>query len=190
MGGERDLLLTSAHHVPRALPAPSPGPPSPAPLFCTLRGGASSPRGPLSPFGPASSPTLATSHLALSSPLAGFSPRQPRPLFSPLSCVSPLSPVQPGPSFPPWALFYSPEPRLQADAISGSNSEQLSNISVGREKVCACYACQPGAVGAASARAPCAGLTRARLARWGARELEFSTQRDCGAGVEEAGRGW
>lgn len=142
---KRPTIDLSHHHIARVFPAPSPGQPSPVPPFCTLGGGAFSPHGPpLSLWSSLLSHTSVTSHFPSLLPLAGFSPPTvPASLLPPSSVSLPLSPLQHCPSFPPWALFYSPGPRLLAYAISGSNSEQLSNISVGREKMCACYACQP-----------------------------------------------
>lgn len=142
---KRPTIDLSHHHVARVFPTPSPGQPSPVPPFCTLGGGAFSPHGPpLSLWPSLLSHTSITSHVPSLLPLAGFSPPTAPASLLPLSSVSlPLSPLQLCLSFPPWALFYSPGPRLLAYAISGSNSEQLSNISVGREKMCVCYACQP-----------------------------------------------
>lgn len=119
------------------LPCPQPRTAHSGPPFCTLGGGAFSPRGPpLSLWPSLLSHTLVTSHFSLSSPSDWLlSPHSPC-LSSSLFCVSPVSPSRPCPLFPTWALFYSPQPRPLADAISGSNSEQLSNISVGREKLC------------------------------------------------------
>lgn len=145
VGWRKRPTIDLSHHVARVFPAPSPGQPSPVPPFCTLGGGAFSPHGPpLSSWPSLLLPhTSVTSHFPSLLPLAGFSPpTAPASLLPPFSVSLSLSPLQPRPSFPPWALFYSPGPRLLADAISGSNSEQLSNISVGREKACACCACQ------------------------------------------------
>lgn len=110
LGGERDLLLTSAHHiVARVFPAPSPGQPSPTPLFCTLGGGAFSPRGPpLSLWPSLASHTLVTSHFSLSSPSGWLlSPHSPCLSSPSLFCASPSLPGDPVPH-PLLGLFFTP----------------------------------------------------------------------------------
>lgn len=135
LGGEGNLLLTSAPPHRPSLPCPpSPGPPLPVPPILYSAG-----RSPLSPWphlGPHPLHYLLTPLLWLASlpcplPLSSlFSVSVSLPFLTPLSI-----PPAPATSLGSFLLPFSPS----ADAVSGSG--QLSNISVGREKQCVCRAC-------------------------------------------------
>uniref|UniRef100_A0A2K6PA61 Na(+)/K(+)-exchanging ATPase n=1 Tax=Rhinopithecus roxellana TaxID=61622 RepID=A0A2K6PA61_RHIRO len=152
LGGEGNLLLTSAPPHRPSLPCPPGlGPPLPVPPILYSAG-----RSPLSPWphlGPHPLHYLLTPPLWLAS--------LPCPPLS-LPFLTPLSiPPAPATSLGSFLLPFSP----LADTVSGSG--QLSNISVGREKQCVCHACfldrdcgRDGRDGVPSAGARCQAILK------------------------------